>query len=223
MLFIASTGFAQDYEAMRNEMIDQQLKARGINDYQVLNAMQAVERHKYVPDELQQRAYGDHPLPIGHQQTISQPYIVALMTQLLEPSERKKILEIGTGSGYQAAVLGELFGEVYSIEIIQELAERSADILKQEGYNNVHVKHGDGFSGWPEHAPFDGIIVTCSPEDVPEPLKEQLALGGKIIIPVGTRTTQTLVVLTKQPDGFKKESITAVRFVPMVDEKGERH
>jgi len=223
MLFIASTGFAQDYEAMRNEMIDQQLKARGINDYQVLNAMQAVERHKYVPDALQQRAYGDHPLPIGHQQTISQPYIVALMTQLLEASERKTILEIGTGSGYQAAVLGELFGEVYSIEIIQELAERSADILKQEGYNNVHVKHGDGFSGWPEHAPFDGIIVTCSPEDVPEPLKEQLAVGGRIIIPVGSRTTQTLVVLTKQPDGFKKESITAVRFVPMVDEEGERH
>lgn len=196
-------------------MVEKQLKARDITDEKVLNAMLKVERHKFVPKQYQDLAYIDEPLPIGYNQTISQPYIVALMTQLLELKGNERILEIGTGSGYQAAVLAEIVKEVYTIEIIPQLASNAEKLLKELGYTNVFVKVGDGYLGWPEHAPFDGIIVTCAPDHIPQPLIEQLKDGGRMVIPVGN-VYQELVVVEKQKDKIIKRSVIPVRFVPMI-------
>ena len=165
-------------------MVERQLRSRGIDDPRTLRAMAKVPREKFVPNELRNSAYDDRPLPIGYGQTISQPFIVALMTQRLQPKASDRVLEIGTGSGYQAAVLSELAGEVYTIEIVRPLAQHAEVVLRELGYNNVHVKAGDGYKGWPEHAPFDGIIVTAAPDHIPQPLVEQLKEGGRMVIPV---------------------------------------
>ena len=195
------------------------VKAHGVKDGRVLKAMGKVRRHVYIPEDKRGRdAYGDHPCPIGQGQTISQPFIVAYMTQRIEVEPGMRILEIGTGSGYQAAVLAELGAEVYSIEIVPELAEHAKAVLKAEGYGKVKVKTGDGYQGWPEHAPFDAIIVTCAPTDIPKKLVEQLKDGGRMILPVGTGIQQ-LVVLEKTGDTFKEIPDIHVRFVPMVEGK----
>jgi len=199
----------------RLEMVEYQLKGRDIVDEKVLDAMLKVERHKFVPKDLQHLAYIDEPLPIGFGQTISQPYIVALMTQLLELEGDEKVLEIGTGSGYQAAILAELSKEVYTIEIIPQLAQRAEKLLKDLGYKNIFVKIGDGYLGWPEYAPFDRIILTCAPEEIPQTLVEQLKDGGKMVLPVGS-VAQDLVVVEKQKGKIITKSIIPVRFVPMI-------
>ena len=174
------------FDQLRERMVIETIERRGITDRQVLRAMRAVPRHLFVPEEEQEYAYGDFPLPIGYGQTISQPYIVALMTDLLELREGDKVLEIGTGSGYQAAILAEIPGiEVYTVEIIPELAESARERLARLGYTRVHCKQGDGYYGWPEHAPYDAIIVTAAPDHVPQPLVEQLAPGGRLVIPIG--------------------------------------
>jgi len=214
---------AQNYDAEREQMVKWQIKNRGISDPKVLDAMKVVERHNFVPQQYRSRAYRDGPLSIGHGQTISQPYIVALMTEKLQLDKNDKVLEIGTGSGYQAAVLAEITPHVYSIEIIEELAIRARETLREQGYSNVHLKIGDGFKGWKKYAPFDGIIVTCSPSDVPEPLKKQLAENGRMVIPVGGPYVQKLVVLEKKNGKIRKSNIFSVRFVPMVDDEGERY
>ena len=207
----------------RHRMVERQIAARGVKDQRVLKAMRAVPRHWFVPKAQSARAYSDRPLPIGFSQTISQPYIVALMTQQLKLKPKSKVLEIGTGSGYQAAVLSELTDHVYSIEIVEPLAKRTIEIFKKRGYENIHTRIGDGYKGWPEAAPFDAIIVTCAPENPPPPLIEQLAIGGRMCIPVGNQWAgQELIVLTKQPDGtVKKEHVLPVRFVPMTGEAQE--
>lgn len=201
-----------EYEGIRIGAID------------VLEAMYTVPRHAFVPERLQPYAYKNMPLPIGFEQTISQPVIVASMTQLLEPDEHQKILEVGTGSGYQAAVLAEMGATVYTIEIIPELGNRAEAILKELGYNGVHVKIGDGYAGWPEVAPFDRIIVTCAPEEVPEPLVDQLKPGGKIVIPIGPENEiQFLVVLRKNNNGrLIRDMKYPVRFVPMTGKAREK-
>ncbi len=188
-----------------------------IHDTAILGAMFHTPRHAFVPDQLQSYAYQNNPLPIGYGQTISQPVIVASMTQLLEPEQHMKILEIGTGSGYQAAVLAAFQAEIYTIEIVPELGQNAKKTLQELGYRNVHVKIGDGYEGWPEHAPFDRIIVTCAPEEVPEPLEEQLKPGGKIVIPLGPQDQiQFLVVMKKSQRGkLIRELKYPVRFVPM--------
>ena len=202
---------------LRRIMVDRQIRARGVKDERVLAAMEAVPRAEFVPAAQRPYAYDDRPLPIGEDQTISQPYIVALMTEMLDVKEGDRVLEIGTGSGYQAAVLAELTAHVYTIEIIPTLAERAEETLRRLGYDSVEVKAGDGYLGWPDRAPFDGIIVTCAPEEVPEPLKEQLREGGRMVIPVGPQWThQTLYVLTKNGDTLEQKEIIPVRFVPMV-------
>ncbi len=206
------------YAKARKKMVDRQLTGPGrdISNKAVLKAMGEVPRHEFVPKIQQRNAYADSPLPIGHQQTISQPYIVAFMTEQLDPKPNDRVLEIGTGSGYQAAVLSGLVKEVYTIEIVEPLAKRAAATLKKLGYKNVHVKAGDGYKGWPEKAPFDAIIVTCAPEKVPEPLVKQLRDGGRMIIPVGKQgTVQHLFLLRKKGTKIEKESILPVRFVPM--------
>jgi protein-L-isoaspartate(D-aspartate) O-methyltransferase len=200
-------------------MVRRQIRSRGVKDRRVLAAMERVPRHEFVPADQRPHAYEDRPLPIGEGQTISQPYIVALMTELLEVEEGDKVLEIGTGSGYQAAILAELTPHVYTIEIIASLAERAQETLRRLGYETVHVKAGDGYLGWPEHAPFDGIIVTCAPEEVPQALIEQLKEGGRIVIPVGPQWThQTLYVLRKSEGRLRQKEVIPVRFVPMVHE-----
>ena len=196
-------------------MIEQQLRARGIADRSVLEAMVRVPRHRFVPAQHRHLAYADHPLPIGHDQTISQPYIVAYMTEAAQVSPDDKVLEIGTGSGYQAAILGELAGEVYTIEIIPALAERARTELRELGYENVHVRTGDGYAGWPEHAPFDAIVVTAAPDHVPPALVEQLAVNGRMVIPVG-RGEQQMRVITKTDRGVIDETTLSVQFVPLV-------
>lgn len=202
-------------------MIDTQLRARGIRDQRVLDAMEAVPRHRFVPAEVERQAYDDHPLPIGYGQTISQPYIVAFMTEALKLEPTDTVLEIGTGSGYQAAVLARLAGQVYSIELLPELADRARRTLAEEGYTNVQVMAGDGYQGWPEHAPFTKIIVTAAPEEVPPALIDQLAVGGTMIVPVGPQMGhQELRLLTKTPRGVVAERSLAVRFVPMVKPPG---
>nr|WP_320119362.1 protein-L-isoaspartate(D-aspartate) O-methyltransferase [uncultured Marinifilum sp.] len=212
-----------DFEKNRINMLAEQITSRGISDSDVIKAMKKVERHLFVPLNLQAYAYKDRPLPIGYNQTISQPYIVGLMSQLLNTNKDEKILEIGTGSGYQAAILGELCGQVYSIEIIEPLQKRAAYILDSIGYKNVHTKCGDGYLGWPTQAPFDAIIVTCSPSRIPEPLIEQLAEGGRMVIPVGLKSVKKLVLLKKKNGEISKQSVISVRFVPMVDEKGNSY
>lgn len=202
----------------RLQMVEYQLKSRDIVDRKVLDVMLKVERHKFVPKEYEELAYIDEPLPIGFGQTISQPYIVALMTQLLEVKKEDKVLEIGTGSGYQAAILAELAKEVYTIEIIPELAQRAEKLLKELGYKNIFVKIGDGYLGWPEYAPFDKIIVTCAPEEIPQPLIDQLKDGGKLVIPVGS-VWQELVVVEKKEGKINKRNVIPVRFVPMIRDR----
>jgi protein-L-isoaspartate(D-aspartate) O-methyltransferase len=210
----APTG--ERYAAERRAMVELQLAARDIDDERVLEAMRRVPRHELVPAALRDEAYGDHPLPIGHDQTISQPYIVAFMTQALQPRAEDRVLEVGTGSGYQAAVLAELVREVYTIEIVAPLGERARADLARLGYDSVHVRIGDGYEGWPEQAPFDAIIVTCAPEAVPQPLVDQLREGGRMIIPVGdVYRGQELYVLEKRGGKVVRRAILPVRFVPM--------
>jgi protein-L-isoaspartate(D-aspartate) O-methyltransferase len=201
-------------------MVREQLAGtgRGITNARVLAAMGRVPRHELVPEQFRRHAYDDGPLPIGHDQTISQPYIVAFMTEQLEPKPTDRVLEVGTGSGYQAAVLSELVKEVYTIEIIKPLAQRAEADLKRLSCTNVHVRAGDGYQGWPEAAPFDAIIVTCAPTDVPQPLMKQLRDGGRMIIPVGPMGDQELVVLRKRGDGLEQSAVLPVRFVPMTGE-----
>ena len=204
--------------AARRRMVERDLQGRDITDKRVLAAMGRVARHRFVPQPLADSAYADRPLPIGQNQTISQPYIVALMTQLAKPKPKSRALDVGTGSGYQAAVLSELCKEVYSIEIVKPLAEQAKRRLASLGYDNVTVRHGDGYQGWKEHAPFDVIIVAAAAGHVPKPLLEQLAPGGRMVIPVG-RWYQDLILLEKQKDGtIRRKNITAVLFVPMTGE-----
>jgi len=207
----------KNFFEMRRQMLETQIKSRGIKNERVLNAMLKVERHRFVPEKYQRFSYEDSPLPIGYGQTISQPYIVALMTELIEPSQKDKVLEIGTGSGYQAAILAELCKEVYTIEIIPELGLKADKTIKELGYKNVKVKIGDGFFGWKEYSPFNAIIVTCASKEIPEPLIEQLAEGGRMVIPVGDYF-QELILVRKIKGKIKKQKIIPVRFVPM---KGE--
>lgn len=223
-LFIPFTSVVQvDNKSLRNEMVRAQIIQRGINDRAVIAAMRKVERHLFVPKEVMRLAYNDYPLSIGEGQTISQPYIVALMSQLLDLNKNMKVLEIGTGSGYQAAILGEIAGEVYSIEIVEPLSVRSSQLLNRLGYTNVFCKTGDGYLGWKEHAPFDAIIVTCAPSEIPDPLKEQLSEGGRMIIPVGGQFVQELVLLTKRNGKVKQRRVAPVLFVPMMNNGGIRY
>lgn len=191
------------------------IRSRGVSDENVLTAMLKVHRHVFVSPDLQSDAYGDHPLPIGSGQTISQPYIVAYMTEAASISKSERVLEIGTGSGYQAAVLAEVAKEVYSIEIVAPLADRARSLLRNLGYTNVEVRTGNGYLGWPEKAPFDAILVTAAPDEIPKALVEQLAVGGKMVVPVGTNL-QEMVIVTKNKDGVTEKKTIAVRFVPMV-------
>ncbi len=205
----------------RNEMVEEQIRRRGISNPSVLQAMRNVPRHKFVPRETREYSYEDYPLPIGYNQTISQPYIVAAMTEALKLNPEKKVLEIGTGSGYQAAVLAEIVDNVYSIEIVPELAERAGKTLEELNYTNVNVRAGDGYLGWPEEAPFDAIIVTCAPDNIPEPLVKQLNEGGSIVIPVGGRFGQQLVRVTKKEGKLFSENLMGVIFVPMTGKAQE--
>jgi protein-L-isoaspartate(D-aspartate) O-methyltransferase len=205
------------YAPLREKMVQEQLGRRGIVQPEVLAAMREVPRHRFVPPELEAEAYEDHPLPIGLDQTISQPYIVALMTQLLELDSDDRVLEIGTGSGYHAAVMSRVAGKVYSIEIVEALARRARTRLRELGYDNVELRAGDGYRGWSDQAPFDAIILTAAPREVPQPLLEQLAVGGRMVLPVGG-DLQTLQLITRTEHGIESERITAVRFVPMTGE-----
>ena len=202
------------YAEKRWEMVENQIVSRGISNARVIDAMLKVKRHLFIPEKYIDAAYGDNPIPMEKGQTVSQPYIVALMTELLEPVPGKKILEVGTGSGYQTAVLAETGCDVYTIEIIEELAILSRKILEEMGYSNIHFRIGDGYAGWEEHAPFQGIIVTAAPPTMPERLLEQLSMNGKLVIPIGD-TNQELQLIEKTSEGFKKKRITSVRFVPM--------
>jgi len=211
------------FKEARARMIEKDLKGRDISDPKVLSAMEKVKRHLFVDKDLWNVAYNDYPLSIGDGQTISQPYIVALMTQWLRLKPTAKVLEIGTGSGYQAAVLAELVDTVYSIEIKKGLAKKASARLKDLGYGNIKVKQGDGYFGWPEHAPFDAVIVTCAPDNIPPPLTQQLKEGGRLIIPVGeTSLYQTLTLVTKVKGNLQVEHISGVRFVPMTGEAEKR-
>lgn len=215
-LFLPAVISAQnDYRTERNRMVDRQLANRGIRDEATLNAMRTVKRHHFVPRQRISQAYDDSPLPIGYGQTISQPYIVALMTELVEPEPGMRVLEIGTGSGYQAAVLAEIVDTVYTIEIIEPLGTAAAGVLEQNGYTNVLVKLADGYHGWEEYAPFDAIVVTAAAEHIPPPLIEQLAPGGRMIIPVGSPYfTQNLMLVEKNGERVRTRNILPVRFVP---------
>jgi protein-L-isoaspartate(D-aspartate) O-methyltransferase len=201
-------------------MVREQIESRGVTDAHVLAAMRKVPRHEFVPEHLADAAYEDHPLPIGYGQTISQPYIVALMTELLRLTPAAKVLEIGTGCGYQTAVLAEIAAEVYSVEIIEPLAKESADRLRRLGYRNIEVKHADGYLGWPEQAPFDAIVVTAGADHIPPPLVEQLKPGGRMAIPVGeAHAEQSLLLVEKDLDGnVSTRNVTAVLFVPLTRE-----
>jgi protein-L-isoaspartate(D-aspartate) O-methyltransferase len=210
----AETG---DFARLRDQMVKRQIIARGVKNPGVIKAMEKVKRHLFVPGRYRAYSYDDRPLPIGEGQTISQPYIVAFMTEALDLKPKDRVLEIGTGSGYQAAILAELVNEVYTIEIIGNLAKRARQTLEKQGYQNIHVKTGDGYKGWPDKAPFDAIIVTCAPEKIPRPLVRQLKEGGRMIIPVGRAgSIQRLVKLTKKGGKIKKHEEMFVRFVPMV-------
>ena len=209
------------YKQRRLDMVEEQIAVRDVTSPEVLRAMRTVPRHRFVPEHLMDIAYADTPLPIGMGQTISQPYIVAFMTELLGPAKGRKVLEIGTGSGYQAAVLAETGAEVYTVEILEPLSLFARSVINGLGYSNVHFRTGDGYIGWEEHAPYDGIIVTAAPEEIPEPLKAQLREGGKMVIPVGD-DLQELRLLTRRKDGFDEERVAPVKFVPMTGE-AERH
>lgn len=213
---------ADDFTRARELMVRTQIEARDIREPRVLAAMRAVPRHEFVPLEHRREAYTDGPLPIGYEQTISQPYIVAFMSEQLAAKPEHRVLEIGTGSGYQAAVLSHLVAEVYSIEIVEPLARRAEADLQRLGCKNVHVRSGDGYRGWPEAAPFDAIIVTCAPEKVPEPLVQQLKEGGRIVIPVGGLHAQSLFVLEKRGGKMEQREVLPVRFVPMTGESARQ-
>jgi protein-L-isoaspartate(D-aspartate) O-methyltransferase len=200
----------------RDEMVDEQLASREITHAATLAAMRKVPRHRFVPEQLARSAYADSPLPIGHGQTISQPLIVAFMTQTAQITRDSKVLEIGTGSGYQAAVLAQLAGHVYTIEIVPVLAQSARQILRRLGYSNVSVRQGDGYQGWPEEAPFDRVILTASPPEIPQTLIDQLARGGRLVAPVGRLGSQELVLIEKKADGtLRRRSVLPVAFVPM--------
>lgn len=210
------------YLAARQRMVKEDIQGRGIDDQRVLQAMLKVERHLFVPESYRPMAYADRPLPIGEGQTISQPYVVALMTSHLHLMPTDTVLEIGTGSGYQTAVLAELSKEVYSIEIIEQLARTAQERLQALGYKNAWVKCGDGFYGWPEHAPYDAIMITCATATIPERLVEQLGEGGRMILPLGAEPfSQSLTLVTKQAGKLEKKPITDVVFVPMTGEMGK--
>ncbi|NQV01676.1 MAG: protein-L-isoaspartate(D-aspartate) O-methyltransferase [Bacteroidia bacterium] len=227
-LFVITGCVAQNNPELLNErkrqaMVKEQIQWRGITDSHVLEAMLTVPRHLFVPEPYTSMAYDDTPLPIGEGQTISQPYIVAYMTETLDLRQSDKVLEIGTGSGYQAAILAEICDSVFTIEIFESLAASAHEILDSLGYENIWIKSGDGYQGWPEHAPFDAIIVTCAPGMIPEPLQEQLAENGRMIIPVGGRTIQYLHLLVKKKDRIKERLVLPVRFVPMIDAEGTHY
>lgn len=209
----------EEFHQQREQMVETQLKSRDIQNELVLEAMRKVPRHLFMPESMRQYAYIDSPVPIGEDQTISQPYIVGLMTQTVDPKPGDRALEVGTGSGYQAAVLGELVQEVFTIEIIPVLAEGAEKALSESGYDNVEVRQGDGYQGWPERAPFDIILITAAPEEIPQPLIDQLAEGGRLVVPLGAEgTIQTLTLVTKVKGEVKRADITDVRFVPMTGE-----
>jgi len=212
-----------EFDRERSQMVNSQIRARGITDKRVLQAMTKVPRHLFVPEPYTESAYEDMPLPIGLDQTISQPYIVAFMTEALMLKAIDRVLEIGTGSGYQAAILAEICDSVYTIDIFKQLADRARQTLDKLGYKNIIVKHGDGYRGWPEHAPFDAIIVTCAPSKIPEPLQNQLAEGGRMIIPVDEFYGQSLVLLKKKNGKIREEKVLPVRFVPMINENGKEY
>ncbi len=206
---------ADKFVSARNDMVKNQIADRGISHNATLKAMRTVPRHLFVPKESQNEAYSDYPLPIGYGQTISQPYIVAYMTEVVLPATGKKVLEVGTGSGYQAAILAEIVDTVYTIEIVPELARESAERFRSLGYNNIKVKWGDGYNGWPEHAPFDIIMVTAAAKEIPEPLIEQLADKGRLVIPVGKPgSVQELILIVKRNGKIARTNLTLVRFVP---------
>jgi protein-L-isoaspartate(D-aspartate) O-methyltransferase len=211
----------KDHDISRKQMVEYQIASRGVKDKRVLDAMLKVPRHLFVGDALQDLAYSDQPLPVGEEQTISQPYMVAMMTELLRLEGDEKVLEIGTGSGYQTAVLAELAGEVYTVEIIKGLAQKAKQLLLDLGYENIHFKIDDGYFGWEEYAPFDGIIVTCGPDDVPQPLTDQLAEGGRLVIPVGSMY-QILTILEKKEGRMRETESISCRFVPMTGKHGRR-
>lgn len=210
------------YAPQRNSMVREQMEARGIRNPSVLSAMRSVPRHLFVPEALRNSSYSDHALPIGNGQTISQPYIVSLMTELLEPAKTHRVLEIGTGSGYQAAVLSKLVKHVYTIEIVADLAKSAEKLLGALGYRNVTIRHGDGYLGWPEQAPYDSVLLTAAPPEIPQALLNQLKPGGKLVAPVGIGPyNQKLIVMDKGMDGkIRERVVTAVMFVPMVPGAG---
>jgi protein-L-isoaspartate(D-aspartate) O-methyltransferase len=216
----AFQGDLTEYDRARERMVRSQIEARGIRDPQVLVAMRQVPRHLFVPVHTRGSAYRDIPLPIGEGQTISQPYIVALMTEMLELTGKERVLEIGTGSGYQAAVLSMLAHEVYTVERLPSLARNAEELLRQLGYTNINVRIGDGTLGWAEHEPHDAIIVTAAPPEIPSPLLDQLADGGRLVAPIGPRWTQTLVRVRRKGEKLHKEYLTSVAFVPLVGEYG---
>jgi len=219
----ATVAFQDDlteYDRARERMVQSQIEVRGISDPRVLAVMRQVPRHLFVPVHIRGSAYRDTPLPIGDGQTISQPYIVALMTEMLELTGEERVLEIGTGSGYQAAILSLLAGEVYTVERLPSLALSAEEVLGQLGYTNIHVRVGDGTLGWPEHAPYDAVIVTAASPEIPSPLLDQLADGGRFVAPVGPRWTQTLIRVRREGEKFHREYLTSVAFVPLVGEHG---
>jgi len=213
---------AIDFKSGRERMVKEQLVRRGIHDPRVLATMGRIPREEFVPAGYRHEAYEDGPLPLGEEETISQPYIVALMTELLRPQPGDRIFEVGTGSGYQAAILAELVAEVYTIEIDASLAKAAEERLERQGYKNIHVKAGDGYEGWPEHAPFDGIIVTCALDHVPRPLVAQLKERGRMVLPVGQPGAQELYLFEKENGELKRQAVLPVVFVPMKRE-ADRH
>ena len=219
LLSAAGSQSEDPYAEMRWSMVEDQIISRGIRDSAVINAMLRIPRHEFVPREFKSSAYNDSPIPIGRGQTISQPYIVALMSEILRPAPGRKILEVGTGSGYQTAILAETGAEVYTIEIIPEIAERTRRLLERLGYTGIHFRIGDGNAGWEENAPYDGIIVTAAPGDVPQALVSQLKEGGRMVIPVGGES-QELLLIEKSVKGVAYRKVTSVRFVPMTGEPG---
>jgi protein-L-isoaspartate(D-aspartate) O-methyltransferase len=208
-----------DFAGKRKAMVDSQIRRRGVKDPQLLTSLEKVPRHLFVPARFQKQAYNDEPLPIGYQQTISQPYIVAYMVEQLQLNGTEKVLEIGTGSGYQTAILAELAEQVFSIEIVPELARQAEKILGEVSYKNVHLRTGDGNNGWPEEAPFDAIIVSAAPSQIPQPLADQLSLGGRMIIPIGD-DQQDLIFLLNTGQGIEQFRKIPVRFVPMTGRRG---
>src|SRR6266404_3192307 len=213
---------SSEFATERQKMVEEQLRPRGIHDQRVLMAMAKVPREEFVPENLRAQSYSDNALPIGHDQTISQPFIVAFMTEQWHPTATDRVLEIGTGSGYQAAVLAELVKDVYTIEIIEPLAKEASARLARLDYKNAHVKIGDGYQGWPEVAPFDSIIVTCAPDKVPQPLTQQLKESGRMIVPVGSGIDQQLFLLEKKEGQMAERAILPVRFVPMAGEAAKK-